>query len=218
MSLSTDALMAAVPRSIPGSRASRTGVLGLGVVAVALAVAAVGCSGKKETAAPPATAATAPTKAVSKGPLVVTNADGSPFVPTKTFTGDGSGAAWEIPVGPVTVKGGKLTVQVGAIPGHDSVYDYARLQGADGKSVKVEAEDPGTTGDAYSSVDGTPGHWWLHSYKLFSKERAVLVRKTQGTAPVLTTTLTVPNGTYQLFIGSFQGDSSGPFAIGVRWE
>ena len=199
------------------TRAGRR-ALRLGLVAAAVAVAALGCSGKKESAAPADGAAATPTKAVSKGPLVVTNADGTPFVPMKTFTGDGSGAAWDIPVGPVTVKGGKLTVKVGAIPGYDSVYDYARLEGAGGKSFKVEAEDPATTGDTYAKADGTPGHWWLHSYKLFSKEQAVLVRKTQGTAPVLTTTLTVPDGSYHLFIGSFQGDSSGPFAIGVRWE
>lgn len=194
-----------------------TALLRRGLVVAALSVAALACSGKKETAAPPAAAGTTPTKAAA-GPLVVTNADGSPFAPTKTFTGDGSGVAWEIPVGPVTVKGGKLTVRVGAISGHDAVYDYVRLQGSDGKSVKVEAEDPATTGDTYATKDATPGHWWIHSYKLFSKEQAVLVRKTQGTAPVLTTTVTVPDGTYQLFIGSFQGDSSGSFAIGVRWE
>ncbi len=217
MSPSTGPGSASVPRS-SGERLAgpaRISRLGLGLLLLAFSVTA--CSGKKETASSPSKE-TAPTKAISRSPLVVTNADGSPFVPTKTFTGDGSGKAWEIPVGPVTVKGGKLTVQVGAVPGYDSIYDYARLEGTDGKSVKVEAEDPGTKGDTYSKSDGTPGHWWLHSYKVFSKEQAVLVRKTQGTAPVLTTTFNVPDGTYQLYIGSFQGDSSGPFAIGVRWE
>jgi hypothetical protein len=207
------------PSTVPGSasrkRSLRERLLGLGLLAVVLSVTA--CSGKKETTSGPAKEK-APTKVVSKSPLVVTNADGSPFVPTKTFTGDGSGKAWEIPVGPVPVKGGKLTVFIGAIPGADCVLDYVRLEGADGKSVKVEAEDPAMKGDTYAKSDGTPGHWWIHAYKVFSKEQAILVRKTQGTAPVLSTTFTVPDGTYQLFIGSFQGDSSGPFAIGVRWE
>jgi len=215
---STGPVAAAVPPSRRGPRVLRRGVDRLGLALVALSLLAVGCSGKKETPGASSTEAKAPEKAVAKGPLVVTNTDGSPFAPMKTFIGDGSGKAWEIPVGPVTVKGGKLTVRVGPLPGYDSVYDYVRLQGADGKSVKVEAEDPATTGDTYSKADGTPGHWWRHSYNVFSKEEAVLVRKTQGAAPVLSTTLSVPDGTYQLFIGSFQGDSSGPFAIGVRWE
>jgi hypothetical protein len=218
MSPSTGPGSASVPQSSRDRLAGRPRALWLGLGLLCLAVTVVACSGKKEGPAPPSTEATAPTKVVSRGPLVVTNADGSPFVPMKTFIGDGSGRAWEISVGSVTVKKGKLTVQVGALPGYDSVYDYVRLQGADGKSVKVEAEDPATTGDTYSKVDGTPGHWWLHAYNVFSKEQAVLVRKTQGTAPVLTTTVNVPDGTYQLFVGSFQGDSSGPFAIGVRWE
>jgi hypothetical protein len=217
MCLSTGSGSASVWRSFRERLAGPARISGLGLGLLVLIVTVTACSGKKETSSSPSKDG-APMKVVSKSPLVVTNADGSPFVPTKTFTGDGSGKAWEIPVGPVAVKGGKLTVQVGAIPGYDSVYDYARLEGADGKSVKVEAEDPATKGDTYAKSDGTPGHWWLHSYKAFSKEQAVLVRKTQGTAPVLSTTLNVPDGTYQLFIGSFQGDSSGPFAIGVRWE
>ncbi|MGE5346975.1 MAG: hypothetical protein ACM3JH_13560 [Acidithiobacillales bacterium] len=218
MSFATGPMAAAVPSSLPESHAIRSGAARRGLGLVVLSLLAVGCPGKKEAAAPPSKETTTSAKTVAKGPLVVTNADGSPFVPMKTFIGDGSGKAWEIPVGSVTVKGGKLTVQVGALPGYDSVYDYARIQGANGKSVKVEAEDPGTTGDTYSRTDGSPGHWWLHSFNAFSREQAVLVRKTQGTAPVLTTILNAPDGTYQLFIGSFQGDTSGPFAIGVRWE
>ena len=155
----------------------------------------------------------------AKGPQAV-NADGSPFTPAKTFVGDDTSTVWLIDAGPVTVKGGKLTVRVGPVKGYDGVYDFLSLASADGKEIRVEAEDgAATTGDRFSDRDATEGHWWLQEYGGFSKSKGLVVRKAVAKAPVLTTVIKAADGSYTLRIGSFKGDkATGPFALGVSWE
>lgn len=180
-----------------------------------------GC-GKGETPAKPTSGAEPRAAAkveVAKGPVAV-NADGSPFTPAKTFVGDDSSSPWLIDAGPVTVKGGKLTVHVGPVKGYDGVYDFVSLVSHDGKEILVEAEDAAaTTGDRFSDRDGEEGHWWIQEYDGFSKNKGLVVRKTEAKAPVLTTVVNAVDGPYTLRIGSFKGDkATGPFAIGVSWE
>lgn len=142
--------------------------------------------------------------------------DGSAFAPAHSFVGDTRSAPWEIPVGPVTVKNGRLTIQIGQVPGHDAAYDYARLIGTAGLDLRIEAEDMQiTTGDAYAPNHGIDGHWWQQSFGVFSGTQALVAQK-QERVPVLTTTIQVPNGSYYLHIGSFSGDpANGAFGLGV---
>lgn len=146
------------------------------------------------------------------------NPDGSTFKPAKVFVGDRASTVYEIDAGQVTVTGGKLTIHLGPMAGHDAVYDYVRLVTADGKETRVEAEDPVTTGDKFSNNEGVEGHWWLQGFTAFSKGRALVARKNKK-VPVVTTVVRVPDGSYRLFIGSFKGDGTfGVFALGATWE
>lgn len=142
--------------------------------------------------------------------------DGTPFEPAQTFMGDTTGSLWEINAGRVTVTGGRLTLQLGPLPGYDGVYDYARLLAADGREIRVEAEDTATTtGDVYAPHEGPDGHWWNQAFNPFSGGHGLVSHKNEM-VPVLTTTLRAPDGEYTLFIGSFKGDpSNGVFALGV---
>jgi hypothetical protein len=151
----------------------------------------------------------------AKNPTV--SSDGTIFQPARTFTGDTTGKAYEITFGKVTVKNGALTLLVGGIPGYDGVYDYARLKSGDGKEIQVEAEDSAVTkGDAFANDDRPEdGHWWLQSYGDFSANKGLVIRK-QERVPLLTTTINLADGEYDLFIGSFKGDpGNGVFALGV---
>lgn len=142
--------------------------------------------------------------------------DGTPFEPAQTFIGDTTGSLWEINAGRVTVTGGRLTLQLGPLPGYDGVYDYARLLAADGREIRVEAEDTATTtGDVYAPHEGPDGHWWNQAFNPFSGGHGLVSHKNEM-VPVLTTTISAPDGEYTLFIGSFKGDrSNGVFALGV---
>ncbi len=139
--------------------------------------------------------------------------------PRRTFRGNTTSAPWDIDLGMVEVVGGKLTLRIGPIPGHDAAYDYVRLVGPDGGELRFEAEDPRyTTGDdAYAPREGADGHWWLQTYGPFSEHRGLVAQKDEG-VPILTTTLPVPDGTYHLYIGSFYGDqANGIFGLGVDY-
>ncbi len=142
--------------------------------------------------------------------------DGTPFMPNHTFFGDQRSAVWEIPVGPVTIEQGRLILQVGQIPGHDTAYDYVRLIGSDGSDLRIEAEDvQHTQGDAYAPRHDTDGHWWLQTFDPFSGRQGLVALKHER-VPVLTTTIEAANGTYELLIGSFSGDpTNGAFGLGI---
>lgn len=142
--------------------------------------------------------------------------DGSPFAPADSFLGDTRSATWEIPVGRVTIENGRLVLQIGQIPGHDAVYDYVRLVGANGLDLRIEAEDAQfTQGDAPTSTLAVDGHWWRQTFGVFSGSQALVAQK-QESVPVLTTTIEAPNGEYELLIGSFSGDpNNGVFGLGV---
>ena len=141
------------------------------------------------------------------------------FVPQQRFTGNTRSSPYLIPVGPVEVKNGKLSIEVGQLEGMDGVYDYVLLQAADGKEYRFEAEDARyTTGDTYSQNDQADGHWWLQAFGGFSGGKGLVLRK-QEVVPALTTEAQAPNGTYQLSIGSFTGDeANGVFGLGVTFK
>lgn len=142
--------------------------------------------------------------------------DGRPFTPGRTFVGEPSSAAYEVHAGKVTVAGGLFVIDVAPVPGYNAVYDYVRLFGVDGREYKAEAEDAAaTTGDDYAPSEGADGHWWLQTFDPFSGRRAVVAVKAER-VPVLTTRMTVQDGTYDVYIGSFTGDrANGAFALGV---
>ncbi len=151
----------------------------------------------------------------AKNPTIAS--DGTEFQPARTFSGDTTGKTYEIAFGKVTVKNGALTLLVGGAPGNDGVYDYVRLKSSDGKEILVEAEDSAVTkGDAFSNDDRPEdGHWWLQTYGDFSANKGLVIRK-QERVPLLTTTINLPNGEYDLFIGSFKGDpGNGAFGLGL---
>lgn len=139
--------------------------------------------------------------------------------PRRIFRGNTTSAPWDIDLGMVEVSGGMLMLRVGPIPGHDAAYDYVRLVGPDGGELRFEAEDPRyTSGDsAYAPREGADGHWWLQTYGPFSEHQGLVAQKDEG-APILITTLPVPDGTYHLYIGSFYGDqANGVFGLGVDY-
>jgi hypothetical protein len=139
--------------------------------------------------------------------------------PKRSFQGNTNSAPWDIDLGTVEITNGELTLRVGPLPGHDAAYDYVRLVAPDGGELRFEAEDARfTTGDgSYTAHEGADSHWWLQSYGPFSEHQGLIAQKDEG-VPILTTTLTVPNGTYHLYIGSFYGDQgNGVFALGVDY-
>ena len=168
------------------------------------------------TAAPPAAASPPPTVTEDYTAYMP---DGTDFAHELTFQGNTSSSVWRIALGEVTVVDGQLTLYVGPLPGQDSVYDYIEFIAANGTTYRFEAEDPTyTTGDVYSEREGADGRWWLQNYDPFSGGQGLVAHKNEM-APVLTTTVELPNGTYQLYIGSFTGDpDNGVFGLGVRFE
>jgi len=169
------------------------------------------------TAAPPAAASPPPTVTEDYTAYMP---DGTDFAHELTFQGNTSSSVWRIALGEVTVVDGQLTLYVGPLPGQDSVYDYIEFIAANGTTYRFEAEDPTyTTGDVYSEREGAEGRWWLQNYAPFISGGQGLVAHNNEMAPVLTTTVELPNGTYQLYIGSFTGDpDNGVFGLGVRFE
>ena len=142
--------------------------------------------------------------------------DGSLFIPQKTWLGDISSSTARWRVGPVRVRNGYLTLQIGPVAGHDAVYDYVELIDAQGVIRRFQAEDPSiTSGDDFASRDAVDNHWWLQDFGPFSGGRALAARKGEM-VPVLTTAIPLPNGLYDLSIGVFTGDpANGVFGLGL---
>lgn len=184
------------------------------VVIAALAAALLAVSPpRSESAADPALRSPGPSSAVQPTALPVAK---PAFAPTLRFTGNTTSVPYAIAAGAVDVKGGQLTVEIGQLEGMDGAYDYISLKDTAGTVFKFEAEDASvTTGDAYASSDQVDGHWWLQAYAGFSGGKALIVRKTE-VVPVLKTTVQVPDGKYELHIGSFTGDQTfGVFGLGL---
>jgi len=150
-------------------------------------------------------------------PIVLPSAPAALPAGARLFIGDTSSRTWEIPLGDVQVKGEKLVVQVMAVLGHDAVYDYLRVVDDQRNEWRFEAEDTRyTTGDRYSDRHVPDGHWWLQRFDPFSNHQGLVALKSEHVPP-LTTRVTLPNGHYRLFLGSFTGDpANGPFAVAVR--
>ncbi len=185
-----------------------------------------GVPGKAAGASPTATAVPAGTAEETPSTGLVTgdtstayNPDGSTFVPEETFLGNTNSSTWAIFLGNREVTGGKFSLSVGPVGGHDAVYDYVELMAANGDTFRFEAEDSAvTTGDVYAGNEGDDGHWWLQSFDPFSAHQALVAQKAEA-VPVITTTASVPDGVYAVTVGSFTGDpANGPFALGVRWQ
>ena len=141
-----------------------------------------------------------------------------PLPARQVFTGTTESKVWEVPVGRVKVTNGALAIRISPVPGHDAVYDYLRVVGADGNEQRFEAEDARyTRGDEYSPRHIVDGHWWLQDYDPFSAGRGLVALADEG-APVLTTTLALADGEYDLYLGTFTGDPAhGSFAIAVDY-
>jgi hypothetical protein len=94
-----------------------------------------------------------------------------------------------------------------------------RLINSDGRDLRFEAEDSRfTQGDMPTPDPGIDGHWWRQTYDPFSGRQALVAQK-QERVPVLTTTIDVPNGTYELLVGSFTGDpANGIFGLGITTD
>jgi len=142
--------------------------------------------------------------------------DGSPFIPQKTWTGDESSRAARWRVGPVQIEGGELKLSLGPLAGYDAVYDYVDLIDERGQLHRFEAEDLSiTSGDAWAHRDGLDNHWWIQDFDSFSGGRALVARKGE-VVPVLVTTIPMPDGRYDLIIGTFTGDpANGVFGLGI---
>jgi hypothetical protein len=141
-----------------------------------------------------------------------------PFEPDFVYRGNIESRVWSAPVGDVTVTGGQLTVRVAAMPGHNGVYDYLHFLDPEGQEYRFEAEDLSlTSGDTFSRVPGQDGHWWLQAYEHFGGGAALVAEQPED-VPVLETTVSLPDGQYLLFLGTFTGDSaSGPFAVALEY-
>lgn len=145
--------------------------------------------------------------------------DGSAFKPEEEFYGNTASTVFEIPAGSITVNGGEARLLIGPIPGYGIAYDYVELRGKDGSVIRIEAEDTGTTtGDEFAEREGDDGHWWLQNYGRFSGSQGLIAHRGEM-VPVLITAISVPDGDYDVHIGSFTGDAdNGVFALGIRWE
>jgi hypothetical protein len=174
-------------------------------------------------AGPIATVVPAPTagKAVpaADGVSPAYNPDGSTFQPEQTFLGNTDSSPWSIDAGNREVRGGRFSLSVGPIGSRDAVYDYVELRGLDGATYRFEAEDASvTSGDSYATGEGPDGHWWLQTFDPFSGRQALVAQKGEA-VPVITTTASVPDGVYEVTVGSFTGDrDNGVFALGIRWQ
>jgi 4-amino-4-deoxy-L-arabinose transferase-like glycosyltransferase/DNA-binding beta-propeller fold protein YncE len=141
-----------------------------------------------------------------------------PFPPRFVYQGNTESRVWEAAVGNVTVTGGRLVVRVAAMPGFNAVYDYLRFVGRDEQEYRFEAEDTALTrGDTFNPQPGLDDHWWLQDYGPFSGGRG-LVAEDPEAVPMLETTVPLPDGEYQMFLGTFTGDpANGPFAIALDY-
>lgn len=163
-------------------------------------------------------ALTSPLALPSAAPFSAYETDGAPFQPDQIFQGNTGSSLWRIDAGPVQVQGGELRLHLGPLPGHGAVYDYVELTAADGQIIRFEAEEEATTtgGAPYAEREGGDGRWWRQAFAPFSGGLG-LVAQADELVPVLTTTLALPDGDYQLAIGSFSGDpDNGAFALGLR--
>jgi hypothetical protein len=142
--------------------------------------------------------------------------DGDIFIPEKVWLGDERSTVTRWRVGPVRVTNQALTLFVGPVLGYDAVYDYIELIDEQGQVRRFEAEDTAfTTGDVFASQDGLDNHWWAQDFGPFSRGRALVARKGE-VVPVLITTIPLPNGLYDLSIGTFTGDpANGVFGLAV---
>ena len=135
------------------------------------------------------------------------------------YRGSTSGQPYEIDLGEFRLEGRRLRVTVSAVSGSDCVYDYLEIIGADGRRLRIEAEDPTyTRGDRPVSQHLVDHHWWLQDYGPFSGHRGLVALRSERPPPLVTLVQLEP-GTYRLRLGSFTGDpNNGVFAVRVLFD
>ncbi len=145
--------------------------------------------------------------------------DGSTFQPEQTFLGNTDSAPWTIDAGSKEVREGRFSLSIGPMGSRDAVYDYVELRGLDGATYRFEAEDAAVTGgDIVAVEEGADGHWWQQNFDPFSGRQALVAQKGEA-VPLITTAASVPDGVYEVTVGSFTGDpANGAFALGIRWQ
>ncbi|HID34848.1 MAG TPA: hypothetical protein EYP25_09860 [Anaerolineae bacterium] len=144
---------------------------------------------------------------------------GDLFQPQSLYVGDVSSTVASWRVGPVEVRGGQVILTVGPIAGHDAVFDYAEFLDVDGQRHRFEAEALTYEGDIrFAEEPGQDRRWWLQRFDPFS-DGAGLVAQKGELVPALRARIALPDGLYDLTIGTFTGDpANGVFALGVAVE
>ena len=155
-------------------------------------------------------------------PVITSSAylpQGDLFQPQSVYVGDVSSTVASWRVGPVEVRGGGVILTVGPIAGHDAVFDYAEFLDADGQRHRFEAEALTYEGDvSFAERPGQDRRWWLQRFDPFSGGAGLVAQKGE-LVPALRTRIALPDGLYDLTIGTFTGDpANGVFALGVAVE
>ncbi len=142
--------------------------------------------------------------------------NGDLFRPDHVYLGDVNSRVARWRVGPVEVRGGRVTLTIGPISGHDAPFDYVEFLGADGQRHRFEAEDLTYEGDIrFVGGPGQDNRWWLQRYDPFSGGAGLVAQKNE-LVPALRAAIPLPDGLYDLTIGTFTGDpANGVFALGV---
>jgi hypothetical protein len=138
---------------------------------------------------------------------------------SRPFLGNTESAPWTIDAGSKEVREGRFSLSIGPMGSRDAVYDYVELRGLDGATYRFEAEDAAvTSGDIVAAEEGADGHWWQQNFDPFSGRQALVAQKGEA-VPLITTAASVPDGVYEVTVGSFTGDpDNGAFALGIRWQ
>ena len=142
--------------------------------------------------------------------------DGNPFLPQFVYQGNTSSHVDTWRIGPVQVHQGQITLVMGPMPGQDAVVDYVEFLAADGTRHRFEAENLSYQGQiTFAHGPGQDNRWWLQSFAAFSNGAGLVAQKYE-LVPALVTTIHLPDGLYDLRVGTFTGDpANGIFALGL---
>ena len=145
--------------------------------------------------------------------------DGGLFRPQYTYFGslDSQPARWR--VASVQVQNGRVRLTVGPLPGHDAVFDYVEFLDPNGQRHRFEAESLSFETDMdFAPSAGQDNRWWLQPFAPFSGGAGLVAQKNE-IVPALRASIPLPDGYYDVTIGTFTGDpANGVFALGVSLE
>jgi len=142
--------------------------------------------------------------------------DSGLFRPDQVYFGDTSSTVVRWRVGAVQVREGSITLTIGPIAGHDAVFDYVEFLSTEGQRHRFEAESLTYEGDIrFAEHPGQDNRWWLQHFAPFSGGAGLVAQKNE-LVPALRADIPLPNGLYDLTIGTFTGDpTNGVFALGI---